>query len=73
MSDYYSGIESHKAIVEPSKLDISSDRKVAYMEPGFTLDLPKNKRKQAKRTFLRACGITKKEKRRIESILRKKR
>lgn len=73
MSDYYSGIESHKAIVEPSRLDVSSNRKIAYMEPGFTLDLPKNKRKHIERTFLRVCGITKKKKRLIEKTLREKR
>ena len=71
MTEYHGGIESHKAIVEPSKLDIFSNREIAYMEPGFTLDLPENKRKQVERTFFRVCGVTKKEKRRIKSILRK--
>ena len=70
MNDYPKGIESHKALVEPLEINVRFSNKIAYAEPGFSLDVPMKKRKQIERTFLKACGITKKEQRLIKRFLR---
>ncbi len=57
------------ALVLPSSINISSDRVVAYQENGFSLDIPEAKRKKLTDTFFRACGVSKKERKRIYDIL----
>ena len=40
------GIGRHKGIVHPMSIDISSNRIVAYQEPGFCLDVDEKRRKK---------------------------
>ncbi len=51
---YKSGIYRHEGIVHPESIDISSNRIVAYAEPGY-MDLPDDKRYKMQLTFLRCC------------------
>ncbi len=51
---YKSGIYRHDGIVHPESIDISSNRIVAYAEPGY-MDLPDDKRYKMQLTFLRCC------------------
>ncbi len=50
----------HKGIVYPMSIDISSNRIVAYQEPGFSLDLPKEKRDNLILSFCRVPSLTNK-------------
>ena len=42
-------------IVKPLKIDISSDKVVAFQEKKFSLDLPKKIKKKLTETFVKIC------------------